>query len=99
MKLYFSAMSNMNFLYCKQTLDINYFLFAICYLLFAPLSFFPFSNSLTKNFLKRPTPEQILSHPFIVESSKRSDQEVNVRTWIENVWDFKSPTAHTPKYI
>ncbi|KAK3808160.1 MAG: mitogen-activated protein kinase [Linnemannia elongata] len=57
------------------------------------------NQCLTKNFLKRPTPEQIMSHPFIVESSKRSDQEVNVRTWIENVWDFKSPTAHTPKYI
>ncbi|KAF9127327.1 Protein kinase C signaling pathway involved MAPKK protein [Mortierella sp. 14UC] len=57
------------------------------------------NQCLIKNFMKRPTPEQIMSHPFIEESSKQTDQEVNVRTWIENIWDFKSPTAQTPKYI
>ncbi|KAG0304250.1 Protein kinase C signaling pathway involved MAPKK protein [Dissophora globulifera] len=52
-----------------------------------------------KNLATRPTPEQIMQHPFIVESSKRSDEEVDMKSWIQNVWDFESPTAQTPKVI
>ncbi|KAG9326160.1 hypothetical protein KVV02_005665 [Mortierella alpina] len=52
-----------------------------------------------KDFMKRPTPEQIMKHPFIEDSSKRSDEEVDMKSWIENVWDFESPTAQTPKII
>ncbi|KAG0208868.1 Protein kinase C signaling pathway involved MAPKK protein [Mortierella sp. GBA30] len=52
-----------------------------------------------KDFMKRPTPEQIMQHPFIEESSKRSDEEVDMKSWIQHVWDFESPTAQTPKII
>lgn len=37
--------------------------------------------------MKRPTPEQIMEHPFIVESSIRTPEDVNMRAWIRDVWD------------
>ncbi|KAF9987668.1 Protein kinase C signaling pathway involved MAPKK protein [Modicella reniformis] len=57
------------------------------------------SQCFIKDFLKRPTPEQIMEHPFIAESSVRTDEEVDMKSWIQNVWDFQSPTAQTPKVI
>lgn len=41
-----------------------------------------------KDFMKRPTPEQIMEHPFIVESSIRTPEDVNMRAWIRDVWDY-----------
>ncbi|KAF9187174.1 Protein kinase C signaling pathway involved MAPKK protein [Haplosporangium sp. Z 767] len=52
-----------------------------------------------KDFIKRPTPEQIMKHPFIEESSKRTEAEVDMQSWVQNVWDFMSPTAQTPKIL
>ncbi|KAF8984390.1 Protein kinase C signaling pathway involved MAPKK protein [Entomortierella lignicola] len=57
------------------------------------------NQCLIKDFTKRPTPEQIKDHPFIVESSKRSDEEVDMKSWIQSVWDLGSPTAQTPKVV
>ncbi|GJJ76513.1 hypothetical protein EMPS_08872 [Entomortierella parvispora] len=51
---------------------------------------------LIKDFMKRPTPEQIMEHPFIVESSKR---EVDMKAWIQDVWDFASPSIQSPKVV
>lgn len=53
-------------------------------------------SSLIKDFMKRPTPEQIMEHPFIVESSK---QEVDMKAWIQDVWDFASPAVQSPKVV
>lgn len=41
-----------------------------------------------KDFMKRPTPEQIMEHPFIAESTIRTIDEVNMKTWIQDVWDY-----------
>ncbi|KAF9115521.1 Protein kinase C signaling pathway involved MAPKK protein [Mortierella sp. AM989] len=57
------------------------------------------NQCLIKDFIKRPTPEQIMEHTFIVESSKRTDDEVDMKSWIQNIWDSGSPTAQTPKVI
>ena len=57
--------------------------------------------SMIKDFMKRPTPEQIMEHPFIVESSIRTPQEVDMQAWIRDVWDFEakpsSPSAAAPE--
>ncbi|KAF9175718.1 Protein kinase C signaling pathway involved MAPKK protein [Entomortierella chlamydospora] len=57
------------------------------------------NQCLIKDFLKRPTPEQIMEHPFIVDSSKRAEEEVDMKSWIQGVWDSGSPTAQTPKVV
>lgn len=48
-----------------------------------------------KDFMKRPTPEQIMEHPFIVESSIRSEKEVDMKAWIRDVWDYTDSTTDT----
>jgi hypothetical protein len=56
--------------------------------------------SMIKDFMKRPTPEQIMEHPFIVESSIRTPEDVNMRAWIRDVWDYAdSATEPTPQAI
>ncbi|KAF9970323.1 Protein kinase C signaling pathway involved MAPKK protein [Actinomortierella ambigua] len=49
------------------------------------------SQCFIKDFTKRPTPEQILEHPFIVLSSKMSKEEVDMQSWIRDVWDYQEP--------
>ncbi|KAF9156273.1 Protein kinase C signaling pathway involved MAPKK protein [Linnemannia schmuckeri] len=46
------------------------------------------SQCMIKDFMKRPTPEQIMEHRFIVESSIRTPEDVNMRAWIREVWDY-----------
>ncbi|KAF9435327.1 Protein kinase C signaling pathway involved MAPKK protein [Entomortierella beljakovae] len=55
------------------------------------------SQCLIQDFTKRPTPEQIKEHPFIIKSS--IVPEVEMKSWIQSVWDLGSPTAQTPKVI
>ena len=42
--------------------------------------------SLEKDGEKRPTPKQMLDHPFIQLSSQR---QVNLKLWIKQVWEWK----------
>jgi mitogen-activated protein kinase kinase len=44
---------------------------------------FIFINSLRKDPNQRPTPKQMLTHRFVVQSSQ---QEVDLKTWINEVW-------------
>ncbi|KAF9109430.1 Protein kinase C signaling pathway involved MAPKK protein [Mortierella sp. AM989] len=46
------------------------------------------AQCMIKDFMKRPTPEQIMEHPFIAESTIRTIDEVNMKTWIQDVWDY-----------
>ena len=44
-----------------------------------------FLYSLEKDGEKRPTPKQMLDHPFIQLSSQR---KVNLKLWIKEVWEW-----------
>ncbi|KAF9426352.1 Protein kinase C signaling pathway involved MAPKK protein [Podila epigama] len=56
-----------------------------------------------KDFMRRPTPEQIMMHPFIVESSIRTSEEVDMQAWIRDVWDYttkpETPPAPGPSLV
>ncbi|KAG0330837.1 Protein kinase C signaling pathway involved MAPKK protein, partial [Podila humilis] len=61
-------------------------------------------QSMIKDFMKRPTPEQIMTHPFIVESSIRTPDQVDMQAWIRDVWDYEpkpssAPPPHTPAEV
>ncbi|KAJ4001616.1 kinase [Lentinula boryana] len=45
-------------------------------------------QTLIVDALTRPTPKDMLSHPWIVENMK---QEVNTAKWVRQVWDWKKP--------
>ncbi|KAG0084331.1 Protein kinase C signaling pathway involved MAPKK protein [Podila epicladia] len=51
-----------------------------------------------KDFMKRPTPEQMLRHPFIVASSQRTAEEVDMKAWIRGVWGHDT-THQTAKAV
>ncbi|KAJ4483201.1 kinase [Lentinula aciculospora] len=45
-------------------------------------------QTLTVDALSRPTPKDMLSHPWIVDNMK---QEVNMAKWLRQVWEWKKP--------
>ncbi|KAI8363628.1 Mek-1 kinase in complex with Ucb1353770 and Amppnp [Mortierella sp. GBAus27b] len=51
------------------------------------------AQCLIKDFMKRPNPEQMMEHPFIVESSLRTAQDVDMQAWIRDVWDWDKDKA------
>ena len=50
------------------------------------LTFFMCIYSLKKDGEKRPTPKQMLDHPFIQLSSQK---QVNLELWIKQVWEWE----------
>ncbi|KAF9577091.1 Protein kinase C signaling pathway involved MAPKK protein [Lunasporangiospora selenospora] len=44
-----------------------------------------------KDFRKRPTPEQIMQHEFVVASSQHTTEDIDMKAWIREVWDYRSP--------
>ncbi|KAK3813145.1 MAG: mitogen-activated protein kinase [Benniella sp.] len=53
------------------------------------------AKCMIKDFMTRPTPEQIMEHPFIVESSLRTTTEVDMQAWIRDVWDWDKGSSNT----
>ncbi|KAG0003244.1 Protein kinase C signaling pathway involved MAPKK protein [Entomortierella chlamydospora] len=46
------------------------------------------AQCMIKDYKKRPTPEQIMEHPFIADSSIRTKDEVDMKAWIRGVWGY-----------
>ncbi|KAF9909843.1 Protein kinase C signaling pathway involved MAPKK protein [Lobosporangium transversale] len=57
------------------------------------------AQCMIRDFRKRPTPEQIMEHPFIVESSIRTTEEVNMKKWIHDVWDYDSNSVDQDTHV
>lgn len=53
-----------------------------------PLIFLTPSGRLIVDAITRPTPKDMLAHPWIVTTMK---QEVNMGRWIREVWDWPKP--------
>ncbi|GAW04301.1 kinase-like protein [Lentinula edodes] len=51
-------------------------------------------QTLTVDALSRPTPKDMLSHPWIVDNMT---QEVNMAKWLRQVWDWKKPKDATSR--
>jgi len=66
---------------------VNFFFYKDrLFTLFLFLTRYPlFLNSLEKDGEKRPTPKQMLDHPFIQLSSQK---HVNLELWIKQVWEW-----------
>ncbi|KAF9371577.1 Protein kinase C signaling pathway involved MAPKK protein [Mortierella sp. AD011] len=46
------------------------------------------AQCMIKDYKRRPTPEQIMEHPFIADSSIRTKDEVDMKAWIRGVWGY-----------
>ncbi|KAF9407554.1 Protein kinase C signaling pathway involved MAPKK protein [Entomortierella beljakovae] len=51
------------------------------------------AQCMIKDFMKRPTPEQIMEHPFIIKSSLLTAEDVDMKAWIHGVWDYEGQST------
>jgi len=49
-----------------------------------------FRLCLSVNPTDRPSPKELLKHPWMVESQKR---KINLGRWIQQVWQWDQPTS------
>jgi mitogen-activated protein kinase kinase len=54
------------------------------------------SNRLTVDSVTRPTPKDMLAHPWIVNVMK---QDVHMARWIRQVWGWQKPSRKSEGYV